>query len=347
MKESTPSLNTTQCNLTNLCPVVSPDSCQAVTELLTAGLQTYLRGEGAGSLVFVVDTLAAQLPFGRNRAVAVKIRKNPSQSKQDIHNSQRFESGPRYSFFQEARRHCHCSPHPNILPVLAYGVDHNGVEQIFLPAAVPAMHLFRRVQQYDVPWVHGILAGVAHIMSSSPHKLCVFHLDLKPDNVLISSLTAGDPEPRAMITDFGAARECPDETLLLRRLHGTYRYLPPRVEPILAGQEPASELRWTRLDESFMAGLTCLELLFGQALVAMDAQHRIQRAPALQRLMEKDSSKLSHDLAGSEMRQALAQVLILLVTNEKDRLDVAEMAAEIESSLPKRPLQSLHSQSLQ
>uniref|UniRef100_A0A0A8Y1I8 Protein kinase domain-containing protein n=1 Tax=Arundo donax TaxID=35708 RepID=A0A0A8Y1I8_ARUDO len=130
--------------------------------------------------------------------------------------------------------------HKNIVRFLGYCVDSQGelmeiegklkiveVQQRLLCFEyVPngSLHHYLKEKTHGYEWnvcyqiVNGICQGLHHL-----HKNCIFHLDLKPANVLLGA----HMEPK--ITDFGVSR-CIDEeqsTMVTKNVFGTLGYIAP------------------------------------------------------------------------------------------------------------------------
>jgi hypothetical protein len=124
------------------------------------------------------------------------------------------------------------SNHPNILGVYSAGVTAAGLPYLVMPY-VPLGSLWDRIAS-EGPMEAAEVASLGEKLAgalSAAHSVGVLHLDVKPENVLLSPY--GEPQ----LTDFGIARLLDSTTTVGGPVHATVRYAAPEV---LSGQ-PASE----------------------------------------------------------------------------------------------------------
>lgn len=210
-------------------------------------------GEGGMGVVYRANDL------GLRRQVAVKTLFLAAANQERRH---RFE--------REARIAAGIS-HPNIVQVFDFGVAEG--------------HLYLVMQLVEGPDLSKMIAAAPielnralklfSDMSRGLHKVHssgLVHRDIKPSNVLIEDL--GRPDERAMITDFGIARDVETQTALTVGPIGTPEYMAP---------ETATERATERADQYALA-LVLYEMLAGEHLFVglnMADAHRHEPVPDL------------------------------------------------------------------
>ncbi|KAF2756171.1 kinase-like protein [Pseudovirgaria hyperparasitica] len=128
-------------------------------------------------------------------------------------------------------------------------------------------------------FVYQILKGVEYL-----HGLGVVHRDLKPDNILVTSLGDG---ARIIITDFGSARYSPPSTshnhpktnrtkLRMTSLAGTTEFCAPEIY----SKNPAvTDAGYTAKVDMWSIGCICATLLSGDIIFADRSHPDFQRNP--------------------------------------------------------------------
>jgi serine/threonine protein kinase len=163
---------------------------------------------GSFADVFRAEDLSAPEP---GRAVAIKILRDPD-SESDI-----------CYFDRELEILCRkLPPHPNVVPVLAHGLDEHGCPWYAMPLAVGTLLDEINSEEPADDRIIGIMrqvsAGLAHI-----HAHGVLHRDLSPRNVL--RMDTGE----LAISDFGLARADPSSPTATVGIIGTRCYASPEV----------------------------------------------------------------------------------------------------------------------
>lgn len=183
---------------------------------------------------------------------------------------------------------------------VAAGISHPNVVQVF-DFGVAEGHLYLVMQLVDGP-------DLSHLIASAPielnralrlfrdvsrglhkvHSSGLVHRDIKPSNVLIQDL--GTPDERAMITDFGIARDVETQTALTVGPIGTPEYMAP---------ETATERATERADQYALA-LVLYEMLAGEHLFVgqnMANAHREEPVPDLDKQLPGTPGALRAALA--------------------------------------------------
>lgn len=250
-----------------------PASQQSQDPLIGASLDGYLLeekvGEGGMGVVYRANDLGLQ------RQVAVKTLFLAAANQE---RRQRFE--------REARIAAGIS-HPNVVQVFDFGVAEN--------------HLYLVMQLVEGPDLKdSIASGPIELdralklfsdISRGLHKVHssgLVHRDIKPSNVLIEDL--GTADERAMITDFGIAREVETQTALTLGPIGTPEYMAP---------ETSTERATDRADQYALA-LVLYEMIAGEHLFVgqnMADAHREEPVPDLDKRLPGTPGALRAALA--------------------------------------------------
>lgn len=157
-----------------------------------------LLGQGGMGAVFLAHDVAL------NRDVAIKL----------MHSHIAMQQGFRERFLQEARAIAALS-HPGIVPIYSFSSD---PQQLYLVMAYVAgqnladwLHLLHQRQQtIALPEALGIVELVAEALDYA-HRHGVYHRDIKPGNIILKPLEAGQTNAVALsfqpvVTDFGLAK---------------------------------------------------------------------------------------------------------------------------------------------
>lgn len=139
--------------------------------------------------------------------------------------------------------------HPNIVSVLDYGVDANGMPYITEELVENAQTLLVAMKHDSLPTKVRVLAQLLRALSFL-HRRHIIHCDVKPANILI---VRDGIQPEAKLIDFGLAQHLRDPSAA-GYAAGTTGYLAPEL---LAGEPP------TAASDLFALGVTATELLCG------------------------------------------------------------------------------------
>jgi serine/threonine protein kinase len=198
---------------------------------------------GTGGMAEVYRARDTRLP----REVALKIL--PATLASDPVYVQRFRS--------EARRVAKLR-HPNIVPVYEFG-EHDGLLFLVMPLLEESLrdHLARHDGHLTTQEALDIAVQVAEALETA-HVHGIVHRDVKPENVLL------DPDGRALLTDFGIARE-----LAFLRRPGSVQTLAATGLPVGTPEYMAPEqLRGGPVDQRadvYALGAVLYEMLTGRA----------------------------------------------------------------------------------
>jgi serine/threonine protein kinase len=165
---------------------------------------------GSGGFADVYRSIDLQAPPSKAAVVAVKVLRDDGDDE------------VRRRFLRELRL-LETLEHPNVVSVLAHGVDGPGAWYAMPLATGNLAELIDRVagdEREIFTIVRQLAAGLAYI-----HDSGVYHRDLKPANALYF------PNERWAISDFGLAREADRQTTALtstlRQGFGTFHYAAP------------------------------------------------------------------------------------------------------------------------
>jgi len=195
-------------------------------------------GSGAMATVYKAYDLRLQ------RVVALKVLHEHLCANDELR--QRFE--------QEAKLAARID-HPNVVRIYDFGVDLQG--QLFIVSEfVEGRSLTLALRQYmnrSQPCLNPVLAALVALEigrgMQAAHKHAVVHRDLKPDNVLVSTLG------EVKLTDFGVARPFDSSMTQAGQFIGSLTYASP--EQVLGGRVDARS-------DIFSFAVILFELLTGQ-----------------------------------------------------------------------------------
>jgi eukaryotic-like serine/threonine-protein kinase len=192
---------------------------------------------GGTSLVY----LATDASLGDNWVVKI-LRENPADEERE-------------GFEQEKKILILLKGHPGIVAVSDAGTTPDGQPYYVMPY-VQATTLKSEIHQG--PMAFERVAGIVRQMGAAltyAHNKGVYHLDLKPGNVLLREL--GDGRLHVSLIDFGAARivsRSPGAATEVSRLVGTPSYMAPEQ---FAGRPSA-------MSDQYAMGIIAFEMLTGE-----------------------------------------------------------------------------------
>jgi serine/threonine-protein kinase PknK len=133
-------------------------------------------------------------------------------------------------FERECRAIGRIPSQPNILTVYEEGTSSFGQPYLVMPFLAQGSLADRLGREGRLPWAEAVRIGAKLAKAlQAAHEAKVLHLDVKPENILVSN----DGEP--LLADFGVAR-LTDTT---RRTRSPQGFSPAHVAPeVVAGQEP-------------------------------------------------------------------------------------------------------------
>ena len=219
-------------------------------------------GEGGYGVVF-----KAYDKDNGNRPVAVKFLVIPDTAT-DLQKQERLEDNKReVEMAQKAWEKCGTEHSQNLLEVIDTAEDSNGGlvmvtpfydEGDMLDLLVKTDTLFERTALVSrlIPQIGGVLKCLG-----SDSEPSIVHLDLKPENVMITKSTTDPGELEAVLVDFGVSRLLPstghDYAI------GTDGYMAPEVA--LTWEKNIS--KWTAAADVFSLGALALNMLLGKYFV--------------------------------------------------------------------------------
>jgi len=128
-------------------------------------------------------------------------------------------------------------------------------------------HRLKTDGKFDIPTVLALMVDMAKGLEYV-HSKSVWHRDIKPSNVLVNG------EGRALLADFGLAKEAAETRLVARYMAGTGLYLPPELLPLAFG---GVDLDHTAAADVWALGCTFHGLLLGLPLPPAGAGGRVER----------------------------------------------------------------------
>ncbi|KAK6139289.1 hypothetical protein DH2020_026967 [Rehmannia glutinosa] len=168
--------------------------------------------------------------------------------------------------------------HPNLVKLIGYCIedDQRLLAYEFMPRGSLENHLFRR--SLPLPWsirmkiALGAAKGLAFLHEEAERP--VIYRDFKTSNILL------DAEYNAKLSDFGFAKDAPDEgkTHVSTRVMGTYGYAAP--EYVMTGH-------LTSKSDVYSFGVVLLEMLTGAQKAAQLAARCLSRDPKARPLMSE------------------------------------------------------------
>ncbi|HST86772.1 MAG TPA: protein kinase, partial [Ktedonobacterales bacterium] len=195
---------------------------------------------GAGGMAEVYRALDVSL----NREVAVKVLP-PSLA-----------NDPDYVLrFRNEARHVAALNHPNIVPVFTYGEES---DLLYLVMPILRESLRERMERERVMAPHDAIRVCIQVAAALDvaHSQGIVHRDVKPENILL------DDDGRALLTDFGIAREASAlrQPNTMRTLAGTG--LPVGTVEYMAPEQLSGDLVDHRADV-YALGVVLYEMLAG------------------------------------------------------------------------------------
>ncbi len=196
---------------------------------------------GAGGMAEVYRALDVSL----NREVAVKVLP-PSLA-----------NDPDYVLrFRNEARHVAALNHPNIVPVFTYGEES---DLLYLVMPILRESLRERMERERVMAPHDAIRVCIQVAAALDvaHSQGIVHRDVKPENILL------DDDGRALLTDFGIAREASAlrQPNTMRTLAGTG--LPVGTVEYMAPEQLSGDLVDHRADV-YALGVVLYEMLAGK-----------------------------------------------------------------------------------
>jgi eukaryotic-like serine/threonine-protein kinase len=219
--------------------------------------------------------------------------------------------------------------HPNVCHIMHLGETDDGLVFVVMPYVdgellVARINRLGKIPLGDtVDFVRDIAAGL-HVA----HRLGIVHRDLKPENVMICSPSRSGGRERAVVMDFGLAKE--------RRLDGELGRL-TKTGVVLGTPEFMSpeQLRGRPVDprtDIYALGLVAFEMLSGELPFAGNTQQEIMMAR-----LRSEPSPLRTICGAEELPEAVEDVLAKALVREPDEryqttLDLADALADAASA---------------
>lgn len=184
---------------------LSPLRCDAMVGQVIDGKYKLIDVVGAGgmSLVFKAEHLML------NRIVAVKM----------LHSYLRKDDLSVRRFQHEARA-CAALDHPNVVPILDFGVANSGQPYLVMKflEGQSLTHVLRDRHRLEWSEAVQIFVQVCSALEAA-HRVGIIHRDIKPGNIVITrAIDGGVDSDRVQVVDFGIAKMLDDDKSTDQRL---------------------------------------------------------------------------------------------------------------------------------
>ncbi|KEF60574.1 CAMK protein kinase [Exophiala aquamarina CBS 119918] len=151
--------------------------------------------------------------------------------------------------------------HPNIIGIEKVFITNNTL--YMMQNLVTAGDLFSYIESKNGMLLEVEAAGIIRqilVAVSFLHERNIVHRDIKPDNILMTSSSAGC---RIVLTDFGAARRILNQRHLMSTQIGTHEYAAPEMLISSDVQEKVQNRAYTRAVDMWAVGCVAVVLLTG------------------------------------------------------------------------------------
>ncbi|MBY0548095.1 MAG: serine/threonine-protein kinase [Candidatus Obscuribacterales bacterium] len=222
-------------------------------------------GAGGMSLVFKAEHLLL------NRFVAVKM----------LHSYLRRDDVSVRRFQQEARA-CASFDHPNVVPILDFGVARSGQPYLVMKFldGVSLTHILRDRHRLDWKEAVKIFVQVCSALDAA-HRIGIIHRDVKPGNIVLTR--EPDGSDRVRVVDFGIAKMLKDDSSTNQKLTMAGEVF---GSPLYMSPEQCEGLATDARSDMYSLGAVMFETLCGEPpLLGRSATetmqlHMKQRAPS-------------------------------------------------------------------
>ncbi|KIV91597.1 hypothetical protein PV10_06116 [Exophiala mesophila] len=184
-----------------------------------------------------------------------KIKKWINQKKREIGVEKKLKQ-----YFREVEILASIS-HPNIINIEKVYITDNTM--YMMHGLVTAGDLFSYIEAKNGKLLEAEAAAITRqllIAVQFLHQQHVVHRDIKPDNILMSSLSPGC---RVVLTDFGAARRLQGGFHRMSTMIGTHEYAAPEMLEIPNNQNKQVNVGYTRAVDMWAIGCVSVVLLTG------------------------------------------------------------------------------------